>query len=288
MFIVDAQAHVWWPETPERPWLPGGQALAHLPEALTPDLLLAEMDRVGVERIFLIPPTWEGERNDRAIESAKTHPDRFRVIGRVPLDRPEVGIPQLQELHTLPEVSGTRAVFIRDTSAYFADGTADWFFRTAAELGMNVLVYAPGMQHLVAEKAREFPELKVTVCHLGISTALRDEEIHRPIEDVLRLSELANVSVKASSLPSFVTDDYPFTSLHEPIRRVVDAFGPERVFWGSDLSRLRCDYAELKTMFLDELDFLKGEALELVMGHAICEWFDWPLPEPGPNGGVNA
>jgi predicted TIM-barrel fold metal-dependent hydrolase len=160
----------------------------------------------------------------------------------------------------------------------FADGTADWFFDEAERIGMHMLVYAPGMQHLVAAKARQHPDLRITVCHLGISTALRDAEIEGPIQDVLRLSELPNIAVKASSLPSFVTDPYPFHSLHGHIRRVVDAFGPERVFWGSDLSRLSCDYAELKSLFTEELEFLDGEALELVMGRAISEWFGWPLP----------
>lgn len=277
MFIVDAQAHVWWPDTPERPWMPGGHAIAHMPEPLTPDLLLAEMDRVGVERIFLIPPTWEGERNDLAIEAARQHPDRFKVIARVPLDEPVRGARELEELHALPEVRGARAVFIRSTEHLFADGTADWFFETAERIGMHMLVYAPGMQHLVAQKARQHPDLRITVCHLGISTSLRDADLAGPIEDVLRLSELPNVAVKASSLPSFVTDPYPFRSLHEHIRRVVDAFGPERVFWGSDLSRLSCDYADLSRMFLEELDFLTGDARELVMGRAICEWFGWPM-----------
>lgn len=277
MLIVDAQAHVWWPETPARPWLPGGHALAHMPEPLTPDILLGEMDRVGVDRIFLIPPTWEGERNDLAIEAARANPERFRVIARVPLDDPARGTRELTALHALPEVSGARAVFIRDTERMFADGTADWFFAEAERIGMHMLVYAPGQQHLVGRKAEQHPDLRITVCHLGIATSLRDEAIRGPVEDVLRLSEHPNVAVKASSLPSFVTDPYPFRSLHEHIRRVVEAFGPERVFWGSDLSRLSCDYGELKSMFLEELPFLAGRDLELVMGRAICDWFGWPV-----------
>lgn len=279
MLIVDAQAHVWWPDTPDRPWIEGGQALAHMPEPLTPEILLGEMDRVGVDRIFLIPPTWEGERNDRAIQTAEENPDRFRVIVRVPLDQPERSIAELRSLSELDVVSGTRGVFIRNTQQMLADGTADWFFETAEELGLNVLVYAPDMQHLVGEKAKRHPDLKFTICHLGLWVKLRDEEIVGPIDDVLRLSDLPNVAVKASSLPSFVTDPYPFRSLHRHIERVVKAYGPERVFWGSDLSRLSCDYAEAKSLFTEELPFLSESDKEFVMGKAICNWFGWEMTD---------
>ena len=279
MKIVDAQIHVWAEETPERPWIPGGQAMAHLPEPLMPKDVLREMDRVGVDRCILVPPTWEGERNDLAIAASEQYPDRFAVIARVPLDSDaQEGSARLREAFEHPAVLGARTVFIRDTAEYFADGTADWFFSTAAEANMPLLVYAPGQQYRVAEKAEEYPELKMTICHLGIDVNLRDEEIVKPIDDVIELARYPNVAVKVSSLPSFVTDPYPFKSLHPHIQRVVEAFGPERSFWGSDLSRLRCDYAELKSMFLEELDFLSDDDLELIMGRAICDWFDWPLP----------
>ena len=56
---------------------------------------------------------------------------------------------------------------------------------------------------------------------------------------------------------------------------MVDAFGPSRVFWGSDLTRLPCTYRECVTHFTEELDWLSGNDLELVMGRAICDWIGW-------------
>lgn len=37
---------------------------------------------------------------------------------------------------------------------------------------------------------------------------------------------------------------YPYRNLHTHVRRVYDAFGPLRMMWGSDLSRLRGTYGE--------------------------------------------
>src|SRR5438093_231421 len=148
MIIVDAQVHIWGADTPERPWPPGGASLAHRPQPLGKDELLREMDAAGVDRVVLVPPSWEGERNDLALEAA-------RLAARHP-----------------------------------------------------------------------------------------------------------NIAVKASALPCYVSEPYPFKSLHPHIRRVVDAYGPRRVFWGTDLSRLTCAYRQAVTFFTEELDFLSNDDKE--------------------------
>jgi predicted TIM-barrel fold metal-dependent hydrolase len=112
-----------------------------------------------------------------------------------------------------------------------------------------------------------------------LDTKLRDEEIPPQVDALLPLSELPNIAVKATSLPSFYTEPYPYPSLQRELRRVLEAFGPERVFWGSDLSRLRCDYSDLYRLFTEELDFLSPGELELIMGDAVCNWFDWPTAD---------
>jgi predicted TIM-barrel fold metal-dependent hydrolase len=67
--VVDAQVHVWLPEGPGRPWPPGGaeRALAlHGGEPISGATLLSEMRQVGVDRAVLVPPFFEGYRNDYA------------------------------------------------------------------------------------------------------------------------------------------------------------------------------------------------------------------------------
>jgi L-fuconolactonase len=89
MIIVDAQVRLWGPDTPQRPWLPGGATLALRPEPLGKDKLLDEMDAAGVNRVVIVPPSWEGNCNDLALEAARLHPDRFAIMGRLAVERPE-------------------------------------------------------------------------------------------------------------------------------------------------------------------------------------------------------
>jgi L-fuconolactonase len=79
MMICDAQVHIWAANTPERPW-----RARHPPhrEPLGKVEHLGEMAKAGVDRVVIVPPSWEGDRNDLAIDAAGSHPDRFAIMGR--------------------------------------------------------------------------------------------------------------------------------------------------------------------------------------------------------------
>jgi hypothetical protein len=70
-------------------------------------------------------------------------------------------------------------------------------------------------------------------------------------------------------------DSHPFRSIHDALHRVFDAFGPRRMFWGADITRMRCTWRECVTLFTEELPWLKGADLDLVMGRAFCDWIGW-------------
>src|SRR5216683_7309104 len=81
--IVDAQVHLWKANTPDRPWPPN--TVPQLPQPFGYDQLLPMMDEAGVERVVIVPPSWEGDRIDYALEAHAKHPTRFGIMGRIPL-----------------------------------------------------------------------------------------------------------------------------------------------------------------------------------------------------------
>ena len=278
MLITDAQAHLWKADSPDRPWPEGGASYAHGHGDYTKEQLIDEMERAGVGRAVLVPPSFEGDRNDVCLEAAQAHPDRFAVMGRIALDDPASRelVPSWREQ---PGMLGFRLTFSRlNHRSWLSDGTADWLFAAAEEAGLPIMIFAPGSTEAVRAIAQRHPDLKLTIDHLGINTELRDEQIKGPIDEVITLASLPNVAVKASSLPAVVTEPYPYPSLHEQIRKVVDAFGPRRVFWGCDITRLPCTYRQGVTLFTEELDFLDDEQLEWIMGRGIETWLGWDVP----------
>src|SRR5713101_225962 len=85
--IVDAQVHLWKAESEDWKWVPGLQP--QLPEPFTIERAIAMMDEAGVDRAVIVPPSWPGDRNDYALEAVKRYPTRFRVMGRIALEKPE-------------------------------------------------------------------------------------------------------------------------------------------------------------------------------------------------------
>jgi predicted TIM-barrel fold metal-dependent hydrolase len=113
------------------------------------------------------------------------------------------------------------------------------------------------------------------VDHLGLTGQHTDAAIAPEIADLVALARHDNVSVKATAAPCYSTEAYPYPALHPFLRQLYDAYGPERLFWGSDLSRLRGSYPDLVRLFREDLDFLSPADVEAVMGRSVLTWLDW-------------
>lgn len=275
MNIVDAQVHIWGADTPERPW-PGQGHEPHRPVPFSMQDLLREMDAAGVNRCVIVPPMWEGDRNDLALEAARLHPDRFAVTGLMTIDAPSSrGL--LATWRQQPGMLGLRLVLTRPRyRALFESGALDWLWAEAeaADVPIMMLVdmlQAPALRPI----AQRHPGLKLTLDHLAVPRGTKDEAAFADLDNVLALATLPNVAVKLTALQHFTDDVYPYRRLHPYLRRVYDAFGPRRMFWGTDLTRLSCSYAEAVKMFSEEIPWLTGSDKEWVMGRGISEWLDW-------------
>jgi L-fuconolactonase len=271
--ITDAQVHVWADPTPERPWPDLGIDPQRVP-ALGVDELLGRMDRAQVVRAVLVPPTWEGPRNDLALAAAAAHPGRFAVMGRVDPGDPAV-VASLATWRKQPGMLGIRLSINRgDTSAQIRAAVGSGFFAEAQYAGVPLYLYMPRLHTEIDQLATAFPDLRITVDHLALDGA--DGPLPKAVAPLLPLARHANVAVKASALPCFVTEDYPYPQIVQAVYELVAAFGANRVFWGSDLSRLPCSYEQLIGLFLDEMPALTREELNLIMGEGVSAWLNWP------------
>ena len=280
MTIIDSQVHIWAPETPEQPYAKGDASKPHRVIPLGHEELLREMDLAGVQRTVLVPPTWEGDRNDTSLEAARLYPDRFAVMGRMAIDKPESRA-LMPTWKQQPHMLGIRMSFHQGRpKLWLEDGTADWFWDAAERHDIPVMAFAPHAAWKLGEIAERHPGLRLIVDHMSLSSALRGKPLDGAVDSLVKLARLKNVAVKVSALPCYVEEPYPFPTLHPLIRRVVDAFGPQRCFWGTDLSHLTSTYRQCLTLFTEELKFLSDNDKEWILGRGIAEWLPWPLPQP--------
>lgn len=274
--IVDSQLHLWAAESVRRPWPEGGAALAHRAEPVGADELLAAMDTAGVDRAVLVPPSWEGDRNDVALAAARAHPDRFRVMGRLPVESPARTSAELSSLLARPELLGFRFTFHRPPLAgLFAAGALDWLWAELQARDAPVMLYPPGQLAAAGALARRFPGLRLTIDHLALPVGVRGPEAFADLDALIQLATVPNIAVKASSLPASSAQGSPFADVNGPLEKVFDAFGPSRMFWGSDLTRLPCSYQDCVDHFQRFLPFLSDGDRDLVMGRALVRWVDW-------------
>src|SRR5437762_12923418 len=279
MLIADSQVHLWGADTPDRPWPPGRAAQAQKPYPIDKEALLFQMDLAGVSRIVIVPPSWEGDRNELALEAARLYPDRFAVMGRIALEKPESRA-LLPDWKKQPGMLGMRFTFHTDLQRpWLTDGTADWLWPAAERAGVPLMIFPPGSIPAVDRIAERHPGLKLVIDHLAIGTAKKNDEAFAGLPELCTLARRPNVAVKASALPCYSTEPYPFRGLHTHIRQVYDAFGPRRMFWGTDWTRLTCPWRQAVTLFTEALPWLSTQDQEWVMGPAICEWLGWPVPK---------
>ena len=276
MNIVDSQVHLWHAESPQRPWLTGRAQDAQKPYQIDKETMLFQMDLAGVRRAVIVPPSWEGDRNDVALEAAQRYPDRFAVMGRLDPKDP-AGPDKVAAWKSQPGMLGMRFTFHNEHYRHLlTDGSTDWLWPALEEAGIPIMIIMPDALDHLDRIAAAHPGLKVVIDHVGLSTG-KGGDVFDNLPNVCRLARHPNVAVKASGMPSLSAEPYPFRDLHPHIRTLVDAFGPQRTFWGTDLTRMPCTYYECIALFTEHLPWLQGEELDWVMGGAICEWLDWPL-----------
>lgn len=275
MLIADAQVHIWAANSPERPWPARHQP--HRPEPITKDDMLREMDGAGVQRAVLVPPSWEGERNDVCLAAAKAHPDRFAVMGRFDPVAPDARC-VLQNLVKQPGMLGLRFTFHRPLlQPLLTEGLVNWVWPEAEQAGMPVAMLLPhALMHLIDDIAARHPGLRMIMDHMGV-TKDKDDVAFANLDGLLALARRPNVAVKVSGIPMFMTDGYPYRAAHPYLQRIYEAFGPQRMFWGTDISRLPCTYKQGVTMFTEEMPWLTPSDLEWIMGRALCQWIGWKM-----------
>jgi len=274
MEIVDAQIHLWGTGLPSN--------RAHWPvTSFTAAEAIRLMDEAGVDAAVIHPPAWDPGATALAFAAVAGYPGRFAIMDALPLDRPE-SRERLASWRTRPGMLGLRYLFLADPARrWLHEGRLDWLWAAAEEARVPVTVLATDSLGLLGEIAARHPGLRLAIDHLGGrggNTELKDHAAMEHMPELLALARFPNVAVKATGAPGYSAEPYPFPAMQGYLRRIYDAFGPRRMFWGTDISKMPCSWRQCVTMFTEELPWLHGEDLRLVMGEALRDWWGWPRP----------
>jgi predicted TIM-barrel fold metal-dependent hydrolase len=167
-----------------------------------------------------------------------------------------------------------------DWSQWRPGGPIHPFLSAAERLGIPVsLVAWEGLAGLGPTFAR-YPKLRLLVDHANL-VGTRPYQIRARVGELEDLARYPNVAVKVAAMPAFSAESYPYGDLHEPLKRIYQAFGPRRMIWGSDHTMVS---GRGKATYRESLDFIReaggrimsADELEWVMDRSIANWLNWP------------
>lgn len=271
--IVDAQTDIWLPSTPERPWLPN--RVAQMPTPFTIDRLIPIIDEAGVDRVVLVPPSWEGGRNDYVQQAVRDYPGRFGVMGLLSTHHPDQAVEALNRWRDTPGFLGVRQGPGRRGESL------EWFWAAAEKADVPICFLASGRNAEMGEVAQRHPGLTLIIDHMGVSEEFMKSDpnwIDEIDKVVVGLAKYPNISVKVSSVPLFSSQPYPWRDTIPHVQRVIDAYGPLRCHWGSDLTHTfdKATYSQRITQFTEEMPFLSENDKDWIMGLSILARIRWP------------
>ncbi|MEV5610712.1 amidohydrolase family protein [Streptomyces sp. NPDC052225] len=235
--IVDAHHHVWDLSVRDQDWITGPE-LAPIRRDFTLDDLAPDARAAGVTATVLVQTVTVAEETPEFLALAGRSDLVAAVVGWTDLTRPDVS-DTLAALRRLP--GGEHLVGIR----HQVQGEPDprWLLRPDVRRGLTAvadaglvydLVVLPHQLPACAEAAARHPELTFVLDHVGkppIATGERD-----PWSAHIRaLAALPNTVCKLSGM---VTEadwrHWSADTLRPYADTVLDAFGPERLMFGSD------------------------------------------------------
>ncbi len=270
MQIVDAQIHIWGAG------LPSNSAHWQV-TSFTAAEAIALMDAAGVDAAVIHPPSWDPRSTELALAAVHDYPGRFAIMAALPLYKAEMR-GRIVALRDQPGMLGLRYLFLGEAARGLEDCSLDWLWTEAERVGVPIALLATDSLSAIGDIAERHPGLRLTIDHLGGkggNTTLKDHAAMAHMPELLSLAQYPNVAVKATGAPGYSAEAYPHSVMAEYVRRIFDAFGPERTFWGTDISKMPCTWQQCITMFTEEMPWLFGRDRELVMGEAICAWWGW-------------
>lgn len=268
---IDTHPHVVSPDTDRYPLSPlGGKrsvwsASAH---SLTPAQLVEAMDAGGVAKAAVVhSSTTYGYNNSLVLDAVTEFPDRLAAICSIDALADDA-------VEVLEDITGRGCIGIR----FFTTGTTMgqttwlndpktypvWEYASARNLPICVQVNPSG-QHMLKDMMDRFPKVQVLLDHCGRA----DLSGGLPYEDARGVFDMAEryPTLVVKFTPPVVREASKGKASPETyLPLIVNAFGPERMMWGSNFPASPGSLGELVDICEKALSFLNEAAIEQIMG----------------------
>ncbi len=241
---IDAHHHLWDPARGDYGWLI--PELGVLYRTFGPGDVKPLLEAAGIDGTVLVQAAPTVAETEYMISIARENSFIKGIVGWVDFEAADAS-ETIKRLAQEPLLKGLRPM-IQD----IAD--PDWMLRSdlapafeamlEAGLRFDALTFPIHLKNL-RELIRRYPKLPVVIDH-GSKPYIKRKEIAGWEEDMRLLARETDAMCKVSGIVTEASGDWTAEDLKPYIAVLLDAFGADRLMWGSDwpVSLLASDYAE--------------------------------------------
>jgi predicted TIM-barrel fold metal-dependent hydrolase len=275
-FVIDTHMHVWADDLKTFPFAhPNAKDFTAPAIAATDKLLLEEMEQFGVTQCVLVQTIYHGWDNSYLARCIRSNPTKFRGHGLIDPTDPAVA-DKLDYWMSEHGLAGMRF------SPIYYEGRDDWMTTQAAvelwkraeklKAVFNFFISTPQLPRL-EEMIRQFPAVPVVIDHLA-RIDLKAADPQTEFQKLLNLARYPSVYVKVSELSVLSPSaEYPWKDTYPWVRQMYDAFGPDRMLWGTGFPGAtraqagRPSLSEEMALIRTEIPFFNDADREKILGN---------------------
>jgi L-fuconolactonase len=277
---VDAHQHFWSLGEVEYPWLSGPQY-----DRIRRDFGPADLEPLlrdsGIGYCITVQAANSFADTDAMLARAERHGWIAGVVGWVPLLDPPAASRALEAYGSRPALRGVRHL-VHD------EPDPDWLLRPAvreslallADRGLAFDIPAVFPRHLahVPRLAEQLPQLKIVIDHLG-KPPIASRALEPWASEFAGVAAYPNVYAKVSGLNTVAPEDWSADDLLPFVSVAVDAFGPDRLMFGSDwpVCLMADDYIRVFAETMRVLDGVPDAARDAVLGGTAVDVYGLSL-----------
>jgi predicted TIM-barrel fold metal-dependent hydrolase len=261
--LIDPHVHVWAHD----PKFPFAKEQRPPDRDALPETLLDHMKANGVEKTVLIQYIAYRWDNSYTLSILKKYPQYFQAVARVNPEDPG----NVEHLSQLIE-QGFRGVRISPSG----NAAGDWFhgplmpplWKRCEQLKVPMTVLAPITRMPdAAALIEKYPGLTVVIDHMADCPVDQPKEL----EKLIALAKFPKVFVKVSHTWSLSKTGYPYLDAQEHVKRLHQAFGPQRLMWATDwpIVEQTSNYDNALKVVRDEMKFLNDDDKQWMLSKTI-------------------
>ncbi len=279
--VVDAHLHVWsnnetlYPKQKQDCFI-GGEKIDGSVE-----LLLKMQAKGEVDKAVLVQSGNYGYDHSYLFDCCRRYPERFASVGLLdPLS--EHASQLLTRMVREKGLGGVRLrpLITENDWSWLTDKSTYSLWEAAAELSVPInFLILPKQIPALKEMVNRFPQVNVIIDHLGRQYP-EEAPGYSSAKSLIELAYYPNTYVKISALSAVSSRGYPYNDTKDLVMRIYEAFGSQRLMWGSDFPYVQLKEGYVKSRaIVDNYTFMSDDDRSWLLGRTASSLYNFETEE---------